>query len=171
MDKVDTAVDSAPVSEWVHLLASHTAAERIRAREALVELGAPAATAVAPLAHSSDPQTRWECAKTLAEIAHPVSVDTLIELLEDYDDGIRWDAATGLIAIGPPAVAPLLRAIIGRSKDHAIFPGARHVIHQMCKTEWGGYLQPVYEALKSSHPSASAPVAASKILEETSPAK
>lgn len=169
MEKTDSewvAEDS--LTDLVKQLSSDFPADRIRAREALVERGEDAAVAVTPLSRSADRRLRWECAKTLCEIADPVSVEPLIELLEDQDEGVRWDAALGLIAIGPPAVKALLQAIIRRSKEHAILPGARHVLHHWCRTDWGKALEPVSEALGSSHPSESAPVAANWALEKWS---
>lgn len=147
-------------------LSSKDMLERMKAREALVEMGATAVPAVAALADAKDDHIRWECAKTLSEIADASSINTLIQLLEDSEEGARWDAAIGLIAIGQPAVTPLLRAIIHRSVDRTIIAGARHVMHEFSKTPWGDFLRPVYEALNSFHASASAPVAADKALQD-----
>jgi HEAT repeat protein len=132
MSKHDTSPE---VGLLVGQLSSKDMFERMKAREALVELGTTAVPAVAALADATDGHVRWECAKTLYEIADPSSVDTLIRLLEDSEEGTRWDAALGLIAIGKPSVAPLLKAIIHRSVDYTIFAGARHVMHEFSKTD------------------------------------
>ena len=102
----------------------------------------------------------------MAGIADPSSAETLIRLLEDPNGGTRWDAALGLIAVGRPAVTPLLRAIIHRSVDHAIIDGARHVMHEWSNARWGAELRPVYEALNSYQASESAPVAADAVLKK-----
>jgi hypothetical protein len=163
MSKQET---SSVIESLVHQLASTDMAERVTAREALVELGGAVVPAVTALAHSQDDHARWECAKTLAQIADPSSIGTLIQLLEDSEDGTRWDAGLGLIAIGRPAVTPVLRAIIHRSTDYAIIPGARHVMHEFCKAEWGGFLKPVYTALSSHQARESGPVAAAQALKD-----
>jgi HEAT repeat protein len=138
---------------------------RIRARESLVGIGSEAVPAICRLADARNDAVRWECAKTLSEIADPASIDTLIRLLEDSEDGTRWDAAIGLINIGKRAVVPLLRAIIHRSTDYTIIGGARHVVHEFLKTPWGAPLQPLYEALNSTSARESAPVEAEKAID------
>ena len=163
MSEQETTAD---IGRLVSQLSSNDMLQRMKAREALVELGRVAVPAVALLADADDDHARWESAKTLSQIADPSSVDTLIHLLEDSEDGTRWDAALGLIAIGQPAVTPLLRAIIHRAADYKIIPGARHVTHECTKTPWGGFLRPVYEALNSSPARESAPVAAQEALQD-----
>ena len=154
------------IDKLVEQLSSQEMLERIEAREALVGIGPTVIPAVSNLADSPDPHVRWECAKALANIADVSSIDTLIKLLEDSEEGTRWDAALGLIAIGKPAVTPVLRAVISRSVGYTIISGARHVMHELSQTNWGGVLRPVYKALNSSQASVSGPVAASKALEE-----
>lgn len=163
MSKHETSPD---IESLVHQLASTEMSERVTAREALVELGAAAVPAVVELAQSADDHARWECAKTLAKIADPRSIDALIQLLTDSVEGTRWDAGLGLIAIGQPAVTPVLRAIIHGSVEYAIIPGARHVVHEFCKAEWGEFLQPVYKALSGHQARESSPVAATQALKE-----
>ncbi len=154
------------ISELVNQLSSKDASERIEACNELVMIGAAAVPAVAELADSPRDHTRWECAKILAEIADVSSVDTLIRLLEDSDPGARWDAALGLITIGKPAVAPLLRALVHHSVDFTIIAGARHVMHEYCNNEWGEVLRPVYQELNSFEARTSAPVAAHLALQQ-----
>jgi hypothetical protein len=157
---------STDIDLLVSQLSSKDMLQRMNAREALVEMGTPAASAVAALANAKDDHVRWECAKTLSQIADPSSVDTLVVLLEDSEEGTRWDAALGLIAIGQPAVTPLLKAIIHRSTDFTIIPGARHVMHELSETQWGKFLRPVYEDLNSVVAREAAPDAAYKALQE-----
>lgn len=156
---------SPAVDDLVKQLSSPDMVLRIRAREALVDVGAAAVPSICQLSETDNDHVRWECAKALAKIADPVSIDTLVGMLEDSEEGIRWDAAIGLINIGRRAVAPLLRAIIHRSKDYTILVGSRHVIHQFSKAPWGESLQPVYEALNSFCARESAPVEAARALE------
>lgn len=150
----------------VKQLSSKDMFERMEARAALVEIGSRVVPAVSILADSPYAHVRWECAKALAAIADSSSIDTLIRLLEDADEGTRWDAALGLIAIGQPAVTPVLRAVMNRSVGFAIVSGARHVMHELSQTNWGGFLRPVYEALNSFEATVSGPVAASKALDQ-----
>lgn len=157
---------SSNLGQLVGQLASEDGLERMKARESLVEIGASAVSAVAEIADAKEGHVRWECAKTLSQIADPSSIDVLTRLLEDSEEGTRWDAALGLIAIGKRSVIPLLHAIIDRSVDYTILLGARHVMHEFSRTEWGTSLQPVYEELNSFHPRESAPGAAYKALQE-----
>jgi hypothetical protein len=157
---------STDINLLLHQLSSKDMLERMKAREALVEMGRPAVSAVAAIANAKDDHVRWECAKTLSQIADPSSADTLIALLEDSEEGTRWDAALGLISIGQPAVTPLLKAIIQRSAEFAIISGARHVMHELSKTQWGAFLRPVYEDLNSFVAREAAPVAAYQALQK-----
>lgn len=153
------------IDQLVRQLCSGDMSVRMRARQSLVAIGAAAVPAICRLANSNNGRVRWECAKTLSEIADPAAIDTLIDLLEDSDEGTRWDASIGLINIGSEAVAPLLKAIIHRSIDYTIICGARHVIHEFSKTPWGSMLGPLYDALNGYSPRESAPVEAGKALE------
>ncbi len=157
--------DAPSIESLISDLSSTEAIVRQRARHRLVSIGASAVSKVAALAESEDVHVRWECAKTLADIADPSSIATLIQLLEDKDRGITWDAALGLIAIGQPAAKPVLQAVIDRTQHFSIVSGAHHVLHAMCKTSWGASLRPVYEALDSPEPSVTAPAEALKALE------
>ena len=47
-----------------------------------------------------------------------------------------------------------------------LLASARHVMHELSQTNWGGFLRPVYKALNSSQATVSGPVAASKTLGE-----
>ena len=153
------------IDTLVSNLSSDESIVRQQARHDLVRIGAPATEAIQKLADSDVGHVRWECAKTLAAIGDPASTDTLIKLLEDPDNGTVWDAALGLITIGKPAAKPLLRAVIDRTSHFSIIAGAHHALHEMSENEWGASLKPVYEALHSSEPGASAPVAAAKALD------
>lgn len=83
MNKHDTSSD---IGLLVSQLSSKDMLQRMKAREALVEMGTTAIPAVAVLADTTDDHVRWECAKTLSEIADPSSVGTLIRLLETLYD-------------------------------------------------------------------------------------
>ena len=163
---MSTRETSPDIETLVSQLSSQDMVVRMKAREALVDVGRAAVPSVAALAEAEDSHTRWECAKTLAQIADPSSVDVLVRLLEDSDEGTRWDAALGLIAMGQPAVTPVLRAIVHRSVDHTIIAGARHVVHAFCQAKWGEFLRPVYVALSGYQVRESAPVAALQALKQ-----
>ena len=156
--------DPQVISQLVSDLHGDDGVVRQKARHQLVQIGEPAVAAIAELHDSQQHIARWECAKTLAAIASPSSIDTLVKLLEDSDKGTAWDAAMGLIAIGKPAAAPVLHAIIARAKDHDILEAAHHVMHEMSKNVWGEPLHPVYKALHSSAPGVDGPVKAYEAL-------
>ena len=146
-------------------LSNDKAFVRQKARHALVAVGAAAVPAVTAIATSEDEHVRWECAKTLATIADPSSIETLIKLLEDPKPGTAWDAGLGLIKIGEPAARPVLQAVIDRTSSFSIINGAHHVLNEMSKTEWGSSLSEVYRSLDSAEPAVTAPAAALKALE------
>ena len=129
---------STNIEKLVEQLASRDVLKRMRARESLVKVGAKAVPSICRLADSENNEMRWECAKTLAEIADPKSIHTLIRLLEDPKEGTRWDAAVGLINVGSQAVEPVLRAIIERSTDYTIIDGAHACDARVLEEALGG---------------------------------
>ncbi|RDE15698.1 MAG: hypothetical protein C4K47_02515 [Candidatus Thorarchaeota archaeon] len=54
------------------------------------------------------PWVRLSAIRALTEIALPPSVLTFIHALGDLDSSVRSEAVKGLVAVGPPAVAPLI---------------------------------------------------------------
>ena len=103
--------ERAEIGHLVSRLSSKDMFERMEARSKLVEIGANVVPVISTLADSPHPQVRWECAKALAAIADASAVDTLIRLLVDSDEGTRWDAALGLIAVGNIIFKPVAQKI------------------------------------------------------------
>ncbi len=156
----------AEIEALVADLASDEAMVRQRARHRLVRAGEHAVPHLCDLARSDDDQIRWECSKALSVIADPRAIDALLFLLEDEGSGAAWGAAIGLIAIGDPAVKPLLRAIIDRAQDFAIIAGAHHVLYELTRNEAWAHLRSVYEALDTHEPAVTAPAEAMRVLRE-----
>ncbi len=100
---------------------------RKRARETLVLTGDPAVPSLQALLSSADKGTRWQGAKALGAVVDPGSIDLLVQLLDDPESDIRWLAATGLIALGPRSVRPVLRSLT----DPAVPRGHREMSHRV----------------------------------------
>ncbi len=88
------------------------------AREEWVELALMGKPAVAPLVRAlngDDDRIRGEAAATLGEIGDPTAVGPLVDALAD--DAVAPVAADALVAIGRPAVAPVLELLEGETGE------------------------------------------------------
>jgi HEAT repeat protein len=137
-----------------------------RARRALVALGVPVIPHLVKALRSKKQWVRWEAAKALGEIRDPAATRALVAALEDKMFDVRWLAAEGLIAIGPLAVVPLLRALIRHPDSLWMREGAHHALHDMKKGELDKILQPVIAALEEIDFQVLVPPAAQAALEE-----
>ncbi|MCM2466020.1 PBS lyase [Methanoculleus sp. CWC-02] len=94
------------------------------AREEWMELALMGAPAVVPLIRTlngDDDRIRGEAAATLGEIGDPAAVRPLVDALAD--DAVAPVAADALVAIGKPAVAPvlgLLEGEAGAARENAV---------------------------------------------------
>ncbi|PKL61945.1 MAG: PBS lyase [Methanomicrobiales archaeon HGW-Methanomicrobiales-2] len=88
------------------------------AREEWVELALMGKPAVVPLIRTlngDDDRIRGEAAATLGEIGDPTAVGPLVDALAD--DAVAPVAADALVAIGRPAVAPVLELLEGETGE------------------------------------------------------
>ncbi len=85
--------------------------------------------------------------------------------LEDRKVGVRWLAAEALVAIGRPALRPLLEALLQRSASLELREGAHHVLHDLLPRKHFGFVVPVLEALECPAPELRVPLAAQEVLE------
>lgn len=104
---------------------------RQRARNELVDIGAPAVEALITALDASARHTHWEAAKALSLIGDSRAVQSLIKMLEEDDVSIRWMAAEGLITIGRDGLKPLLRTLGSRSNSVWLREGAHHVLNDL----------------------------------------
>jgi hypothetical protein len=139
-------------------LASREPVAREKAREALVIVGKPAVPFLIPLLSHRKLQVRWEAAKTLGDIADPISAAALVNALEDSEGDVRWLAAEGLIALGHEGLHPLLAALLERAQSASLCEGAHHVCHALAKKKkLGTILRPVLAALEQPEPAIAVP--------------
>ncbi|MDQ7030051.1 MAG: HEAT repeat domain-containing protein [Ardenticatenia bacterium] len=80
---------------------------------------------------AQEAQVRRYATRALSHLGDARATDVLIEALEDPSYSVRWLAAEGLVAIGPEAVAPLLRAMSARVVRAWFRQGAFHVLNKV----------------------------------------
>jgi CBS domain-containing protein len=89
----------------------------------------------------------------------------LVERLEDPDEGVRWMAADGLIALGATSVEPLLCELKLRSDSLFLRQGAHHVLQGVLgRDHLQDVLNPVIRALEAVEPVVTVPFAAQQAL-------
>jgi HEAT repeat protein len=118
---------------------------RQTARIALVEMGRLAVDFLAELIEHPRHIYRWECLKTLVQIADPNATELFLLALEDEDFDVRWLAAEGLIKLGPKSTLPLLEYLMANVKKGIVRDGAHHVLKALrrrstAKTEYDALL-------------------------------
>jgi HEAT repeat protein len=149
------------IPELVSALANRNPTARTKARKELVAVGRPAVPALIQLLSHRTQHVRWEAAKTLCEIADPLSAFALVNALDDRDGDVRWLAAEGLVALGKEGLQPLLAALLQRAQSSGLCEGARHVCQTLAnKRKLGPILRPVVAALNEPEPAVAAPSAA-----------
>ena len=156
--------DEATVEALVADLGSDDGLVRVRARKALVTIGAKSVGALEEALASRNEAKRWEAAKALGQIGDSAAAGALVRALEDEDFDVRWLAAEGLVAIGERALAPLLRKVVERSNSEWLREGAHHVLHGMTRGNVSGILRPVMSALEDSEAPLQVPIAAESAL-------
>lgn len=133
---------------------------RQNARASLVAYGQAAAGPLSEALLDPRLQVRWEAAKALTELTDSAAIPNLIRTLHDADSGIRWVAAEALIAIGAPAIPPLLQALAYQKGSPESREGAHHVLHDLQNSGNQHILGPVLEALSGPAPISAVPVSA-----------
>lgn len=169
--QTDGRADAAPtptlddLHPLIAALSSHDVLARTRARQALVEMGAPVVDQLIVALDSPNHTTRWEAAKALGEIAEPRAAPALIAALDDGRFDVRWLAATGLIALRDDSLIPLLEALVqapwGKGYLHE---GAHHILRAQLGGAYATTIAPVVSALEGSEPSLTVPLAAYRAL-------
>lgn len=158
--------DKETVSALVNDLGSQDGMVRVRARGALVTIGARAVSPLVAALGGKDAWQRWEAAKALCQIADPAAIKALISALEDDMFDVRWVAAEGLISIGYPALGPLLHELRKHPDALWLREGAHRIFHGLYREENKAVLSPVFKALEGPEPALEVPFAARTALEE-----
>jgi HEAT repeat protein len=154
------------IDELVADLSSSDAVVRVRSRSALVNLGAATVPAVLKALDAPMPHTRWEAAKTLAQIPTATASKRLVEALGDEESDVRWVVGEALIALGSSAVKPLLEALTKSDLPVGFYQGAHHVLQALKKeSDLAETLSPVIIALDSTEPELATPTAALQALQ------
>ena len=118
-------------ADLIETLVGSNGQERKRARETLSLSGEAAVGRLRPLLSSQDKLTRWEAAKCLAVMVEPSCVGDFVELLEDEHSDVRWIAGSGLIALGPRSVSPLLESLVRRPDSLGYRQAARRILRAL----------------------------------------
>jgi HEAT repeat protein len=157
-DKIDSLIADLASDQW---------ATRQHARQALVAMGSPAATALIKTLQDRDWHVRWGAAKTLGQINDPAVPPALVRMLEDERSGIRWLAAEGLMGHGREGLVALLQALVHHSDDLWLREGAHHVIHNLAERDkyLHDLLRPVLVAIDDIEPAIQVPPAAQAALD------
>ena len=116
------------LQQLIDALSSKDGMARMRAREALVLMGAAAGPALRAAAAGQDKRLRWEAVKALAALADPADLEGFTALLDDPDSDLRWLAATGLIKLGPPAARPVLQGLTNPALTRGRLEMSRRVL-------------------------------------------
>jgi HEAT repeat protein len=157
------------MSAWSEALSSREAVTRQVAREQLVDLGPPAVPLLNRLLGDERERVRWEAALALKELAHPSSVDSLIDALEDPDHDVRWVAAEALAAIGEPGIEPLLGALVQGADSLELRESAHLFISCLDDPDLRIALDPLREALDTKVEPEVVMTVASRLLQGSRP--
>lgn len=147
-------------------LVQGTAAERRMAREALIDIGAPAVPALARELESPLASVRCEAAKALKDIGDAGAAPALVRALEDDDPSVRRLAARGLVGLGHAALIPLLEALEQSSDSLRMREGARRVLRAQVKQGTAREAAPVLAVLDDIEAPSEAPGVAYNVLQK-----
>jgi HEAT repeat protein len=146
-------------------LSSEQVAVRNYARCLLVAMGRETIPALIDALEHANVYASAQAAKALGEIGDPAAAPALVIKLEDERVSVRMMAAEALITLGKPALPALLNALLVRSASYRLRHGAIIVLHAKAHERWQEQIKPVLEALESTAPEATLPVAARQVLE------
>jgi len=166
----------------VQQLGDRDGVTRERARRALVTYGSRAVPALLEALKHKKSRVRFEAAMCLRDIGDRRAIEGLVEALADRKFEVRWVAAEGLVNVGRPAVAPVLRALTRHADSVWLRDGCHHVLshfagmdlrsayHAEHHPAWVDFdlkdvLTPVVRALEQSGARSQAPVAAARALD------
>lgn len=150
---------SAHLDRLIEALRGSDGVERKRARETLVLIGGPAVPPLRGLLAEPDRLVRWEAAKALVAMIDPESVDDFVRLLSDERSELRWLAASGLIALGPRSVAPVLRSLLAPAPPRGLLEMSHRVLKELSTDNevLAELVGPVTDVLRGNDPTPVAP--------------
>ena len=90
----------------------------------------------------------------------------MVQALEDDSFEVRWLASEGLIAIGPPALVPVLRELIKRPDSVWMREGAHRILHGIQRKGSARAIRPLLSALEDSDAGPSVAFAAEAVLDQ-----
>ncbi len=153
------------IFDLIEELSSKDPVVRGRSRQKLVEIGGHQVTR-ALVRELIDPRkhVRWEAAKALTAIADPVAAPGLMHALDDKDVDVRWVAGEGLIALGGIGLMTVLSGLTKRAESLDSYKGAHHVLHDLRPKGYAQIVEPVLQALETSEPEITTPLAAYEAL-------
>jgi HEAT repeat protein len=171
MEEKSHGTEGSAITDLITKLGDKDGFVREQTRYRLIDIGAKTVPYLVKATSSAQQQIRWEAVKVLASLSDPAAVPALIRELQDNIFDIRWLAAEALIAAGNASIEPLLKALISESEESFLREGAHHVITHLMKYEamtpdLASILKPVENALDSSVPGVTIPVAAGIALEK-----
>lgn len=109
-------------------------------------------------------QTRESAINYLDSHATPEVIDSLIELLETDDPGVRWRSANALAKMGREALIPLLHALLDKSDSRWLMEGAYHVLRDNRSPEVTKMTEGLRSAMKGSGAAIATITAAGELL-------
>ena len=137
---------------------------RLMARRSLAYIGKSAVPELTLALQSKEALSRWEAAKSLSQVGDAGATAALIKALTDDVFDVRWLAAEGLIAIGRPALVPLLREVKKNSGSIWLREGAHHILHDLNNEQISALINPVLHALQDSDATLQTPLLAQRAL-------
>jgi HEAT repeat protein len=134
------------------------------AKDALVEIGAPAVLPLATIlsdSHSSE-QIRWMAARALVRIADPRAIPALVAGLHDSNSGVRWLCADALIHLRSEGLRAVLHALATQPITPWLADAAGHVLgHDLANRD---IVKSVVQALHGADANVMTPIAAEHAL-------
>ncbi len=152
------------VAKLMVALGSGDGAERLRARDELVKMGAAATDYLVRAAQDGHTQLRLEATQALAEIADPSSAEMLAGQFEDAFE-IGWAAAEGLKKLGRKGASAALHRLLEHPSSPGVRVSAHHALRHMQDPNVRHAVAPVVAALADTAPVGEGPVAAVAALE------
>lgn len=134
-----------------------------------MSIGSPAVSQLADLAGHPDAMLRREVIKTLGQIASPVSVPLLVHAMLDGNEGVRWLAAEGLVAVGMQASQPVLEELLANPKSALLRKGAHHYFRAMRDLKGSTRFDELLSALDGLDAELRTQVAAENLLKSGNP--
>jgi len=119
------------LDDLIKTLVGSDGQERKRARETLSLSGEAGVAELRDLLSSADKLSRWEAAKCLAAMVEPSCVDAFVGALEDEYSDVRWLAGSGLIALGPRSISPVLEALVRHPDSLGYQQAARRILRAL----------------------------------------